>query len=636
MCGIAGYFGDGVAPADAVPLLSGMADALAHRGPDDSGIYTDRDIGLTHRRLSIVGLADGHQPMLDGSDNLVISYNGEIFNYVELRARLIAGGRRFRTQSDTEVILHLYDEMGLDCLHELNGDFAFALWDTKLRRMVLARDRMGVRPLFHAKRGDTLFFASEIKALLTVPGIAAELDPYALDQIFTLWTPLAPRTIFRGISELPPGHLMLIERGRTEIRPWWRQSFPDAGDVQHKPDAVEELRALLDDATRIRLRADVPVGSYLSGGLDSSLISALAARAVPGNLRTFSLGFDTQEHDESRWQAMMAATLGVEHHAVRCTANDIGRLFPDVVRHVERPILRTAPAPLGKLSALVHDHGLKTVLTGEGADELFAGYDIFREAKLRRFRGRQPQSRLRPLLFQRLYPYLPGLKRQSPEYLAKFFGAGDDKIDDPLYSHRPRFRSTGSAKLFFSTSLKEQLGTYDATAELAAMLPADFPRWHPLHQAQYLETSFLLPGYILSAQGDRMMMANGVEGRFPFLDPRLIDFAAALPPDMKLHGLREKHILKQAAKGLVPEPIIERPKQPYRAPDSQAFAAAPPDYLEDLLSEKTVGKGGLFNAPAVEKLKSKMFRQGASSFRDDTAFIGIVSTQLWLDTFLTR
>lgn len=636
MCGIAGYFGDGVAPAEAAPLLSGMATALAHRGPDDSGIHIGRDVGLTHRRLSIVGLADGHQPMLDGAENLVISYNGEIFNYVELRAGLIARGRRFRTQSDTEVILHLYDEMGLDCLRELNGDFAFALWDAKRRRMVLARDRMGVRPLFHARRGDTLFFASEIKALLTVPGIVAELDPFALDQIFTLWTPLAPRTIFRGISELPPGHLMLVEPGRTEIRRWWQQTFPDAGDVQQKPDAVEELRALLDDATRIRLRADVPVGSYLSGGLDSSLVSALAARALPGNIQTFSLGFDTQEHDESRWQAMMAATLGVEHHAVRCTANDIGRLFPEVIRHVERPILRTAPAPLAKLSALVHEHDLKAVLTGEGADELFAGYDIFREAKLRRFCGRQPQSRLRPLLFQRLYPYLPGLKKQSPEYLARFFGAGDDRIDDPLYSHRPRFRSTGAAKLFFSANLKEQLGSYDAAEDLAAMLPADFPRWHPLHRAQYLETTFLLPGYILSAQGDRMMMMNSVEGRFPFLDPRVIDFAATLAPDVKLHGLREKHILKQAAKGLVPEAIIERPKQPYRAPDSQAFAAAPPDYLESLLSNETIGKGGLFNAPAVGKLKSKMLRQEASSFRDDTAFIGIVSTQLWLDTFLTR
>lgn len=636
MCGVAGYFGKGVAPAEAGALLARMTGTLSHRGPDDSGIHIDGQAALAHRRLSIVGLADGHQPMSDPFDDLVISYNGEVFNYVELRNALIAKGRRFRTRSDTEVILHLYAEKGLDCLDELNGDFAFALWDARHKRMVLARDRMGVRPLFHTQRGDTLFFASEIKALLTVPGVEAGLDPFALDQIFTLWTPLAPRTAFRGISELPPGHLMVVEDGRVEQRAWWRQSYPGTGDMRPRADAVEELRALLDDATRIRLRADVPVGSYLSGGLDSSLISALAARARPDRLRTFSLGFESEEHDESKWQALMALALGVEHTTTRCTAGDISGLFPSVIRHVERPILRTAPAPLAKLSALVRDNGIKAVLTGEGADELFAGYDIFREAKLRRFCGRQPDSKYRPLLFQRLYPYLPGLQRQSPEYLARFFGAGDDRIDDLLYSHRPRFRSTGAAKLFFSPELKRELGDYDAAAELASMLPADFSRWHPLHQAQYLETTFLLPGYILSAQGDRVMMANSVEGRFPFLDPRVIDFAASLPPDMKLHGLREKHILKQAARGLVPEPIIERPKQPYRAPDSQAFAATPPAYLARTLSRNAVAKAGFFNAAAVEKLKNKVLHQETASFRDDTAFVGIVSTQLWLDTFCTK
>lgn len=636
MCGVAGYFGNDVVPAEARALLTGMTASLSHRGPDDDGIHVDGKIGLAHRRLSIVGLADGHQPMSDPSGNLVVSYNGEIFNYVELRNELIAKGRQFRTQSDTEVILHLYDEKGLDCLYDLNGDFAFALWDARRKRMVLARDRMGVRPLFHTRRGETLFFASEIKALLTVPGIEASLDPFALDQIFTLWTPLAPRTAFQGIYELPAGHLMIVEDGRVEQRAWWRQTYPDAGDVQPRPDAAEELRALLDDATRIRLRADVPVGSYLSGGLDSSFVSALAARARPEQLRTFSLAFDSTEHDESEWQAMMASALGVEHSTARCTAGDISALFPSVIRHVERPILRTAPAPLAKLSGLVRDNGIKAVLTGEGADELFAGYDIFREAKLRRFCGRQPQSKIRTLLFQRLYPYLPGLQRQSPEYLARFFGAGDDLVDDPLYSHRPRFRSTSAAKLFFSAELKGQLGGYDATAELASMLPADFSRWHPLHQAQHLETAFLLPGYILSAQGDRVMMANSIEGRFPFLDPRVIDFAASLPPGMKLHGLREKHILKQAAQGLVPSAIIERPKQPYRAPDSQTFAATQPHYLMDVLSDRSIGRGGFFNAAAVEKLKNKVLNQETASFRDDTAFVGIVSTQLWLDTFSAR
>lgn len=633
MCGIAGYFGKGVAPDEAAPLLSRMAGSLAHRGPDDSGVHVDGDAGLAHRRLSIIGLGDGHQPMASADGEVIVSYNGEIFNYVELRAALTARGHRFRTASDTEVILHLYAELGPDCLAELNGDFALALWDRRRRRMLLARDRMGVRPLFHARRGETLFFASETKALLQVPGITAELDPVALDQIFTLWAPLAPRTAFKGISELPPGHLMLIEDGRVETRAWWRQTFPDIGETAAPRDAAEALRALLDDATRIRLRADVAVGSYLSGGLDSSLVSALAARAAPGRLRTFSLNFEAAEYDEGRWQALMTAALDTDHTMVRCRAGDIAAAFPLLIRHVERPILRTAPAPLAMLSEQVRRDGFKVVLTGEGADEMFAGYDIFREARLRRFCGRQPQSRLRPLLFRRLYPYLPGLSKQSPEYLARFFGAGADAVDDPLFSHRPRFRSTATAKLFFSAELRKELGGYDAAEELAAQLPAEFRRWHPLHQAQYLETALLLPGYILSAQGDRVMMANGVEGRFPFLDPRIIDFAAGLPPDLKLRGLAEKHVLKQAARGLVPDAIIERPKQPYRAPDSSAFTEAPPDYLADMLSPRRLAASGLFNAAAVAKLKDKVLRGDASSFRDDTAFVGVLSTELWLSAF---
>ncbi|MHB0952482.1 MAG: asparagine synthase (glutamine-hydrolyzing) [Allorhizobium sp.] len=637
MCGIAGYVGKGVRPDDAAPLLRRMAGELTYRGPDENGIHISGETGLAHTRLSIVGLSDGQQPMTHADGALVISYNGEIYNYVELRDSLIARGRRFRTGSDTEVILQLYEEMGPDCLNLFNGDFAFALWDVRKQRLMLARDRMGVRPLFYTERNKTLFFASEIKALLKVPGVEAEIDPIALDQIFTLWTPIPPRTAFRGISELPPGHLMLIEGDRRTVRPWWKLEFPDRGTERAGPQPVEELKALLDSATRIRLRADVPVGCYLSGGLDSSLISAIAARAVPEQLQTFSVTFDTAEHDESQWQTMMVERLGVRHSTIRCKAGDIARIFPQVVRHMEQPVLRTAPAPLYILSGLVHDNGMKVVLTGEGADEIFAGYDIFREAKVRRFCGRQPGSLRRPLLFQRLYSYLPGLKQQTPEYLAKFFGAGADDIGDPLFSHRARFRSTAATKLFYSAGLKKTLGNYDAADELIALLPEAFSRWHPLHQAQYLETTFLLPGYILSSQGDRVMMANSVEGRFPFLDHRIVEFASRLPPDMKLHGLREKHILKEAAKGMVPDAIIERPKQPYRAPDSQAFARKPVvDYLEEALSPRVLSDGGLFNVAAVAKLKDKALQGHATSFRDNAAFIGILSTQLWQKAFSAK
>ncbi|MCT7376271.1 asparagine synthase (glutamine-hydrolyzing) [Chelativorans salis] len=637
MCGFGGYFGAGVAPAEAEPLLRRMGSAVAHRGPDESGVAVFADAGLCHTRLSIVGLADGQQPMSSENGRLSIAFNGEIFNYVELREALRARGRVFRTSSDTEVILHLYDEKGPDCLADLNGDFAFAVWDAPRRRMFLARDRMGVRPLFYTTVRDTLFFASEAKALLQVPGVEAEMDPVALDQIFTLWAPIAPRTPFKGIHELEPANMMIVEEGKRTVRPFWSLSFPDLGAPSRHTDenaAAEELHALLSDATRLRMRADVPVGSYLSGGLDSSIISALAAGMTPEVLRTFSVTFDSDEHDESAFQEEMAAALGTMHSTVECRDDDIATVFPEVVRFTERPILRTAPAPLFKLSALVREKGLKVVLTGEGADEVFAGYDLFKEARVRRFCARQPGSRIRPHLFRKLYPYLPGLKQQSAEYLAAFFGAGADSPDDPLFSHNPRFRATGAAKLFFSADLRETLAGYNAAEELAVRLPPEFGRWHPLHQAQYLESRFLLPGYILSSQGDRMAMAHGIEGRFPFLDHRLVEFAATLPPEMKLKRLVEKHILREATKDLLPETILRRTKQPYRAPDSQSFrGVGEKDYVREAMSPEKLAAGGLFNPASVSKLFAKSRQQPLTGFRDNAAFVGILSSQLWLETF---
>ncbi len=640
MCGIAGYCGQNLSPERAADALQRMIAALRHRGPDGEGTLMRSDAGLAHTRLALVGLVDGAQPMATEDGTLALSFNGEIYNYVELRDDLIARGHRFRTQSDTEVLLKLYAEKGVDCLKDLNGDFAFAIHDEANRTMVLARDRMGVRPLFYTEHEGALFFASEIKALLAVPGMTAEIDPLALDQIFTLWFPIPPRTAFRGIRELPPGHMMTVRDGHISVRPWWQMSFPDRRDARpaETGDAqVEELRALLDDATRLRLRADVPVGAYLSGGLDSALIAAFAARRGPPGLKTFSLTFDRAEHDESAWQRLMAEALEASPESVECTFRTIVDGLRETMRHVERPILRAAPVPLQLLSARVRTSGMKAVLTGEGADELFAGYDIFREARVRRFCGRQPGSARRPLLFQRLYPYLPGLKQQSPEYLARFFAFGSETFDDPLYSHRPRFRSTAAAKLFFSADLKRELGDYDAAADLAGQLPADFSRWHALHQAQYLETAFLLPGYILSSQGDRVMMANAVEGRFPFLDHRVVAFAASLPPEAKLRGLSEKHILKQAARGLVPAAIIDRPKQPYRAPDGEAFAApGTPAYLERVLSPQRLAETGLFNVQAVGKLKEKVEKGQATGFRDNAAFMGILSTELLREAFAAQ
>jgi asparagine synthase (glutamine-hydrolysing) len=632
MCGIAGYFALTPRPLPGREVLERMVDAVRHRGPDDAGVYLDGRCGLGHRRLSIIDLSGGSQPLATADRSLWVTFNGEIFNYVELRDALLGRGCVFRTSSDTETILHAYAEHGAESTALLNGDFAYGLWDRRRRRLLLARDRMGVRPLYYTVRDGVLVFASEVKSLLCYPGMRAELDPLALDQCFTFWAPLAPRTAFKGILELPPGHQLIAQDGRITIQPYWRLRFPPRRERVRTKEAelADEVEHLLDDATRIRLRADVPVGSYLSGGFDSSATTALARRHNGDMLRTFSLEFESPELNEAPWQRTMVEALGTEHSALHCRRADIAAHFPEVIRHTERPIVRTAPAALYLLARQVRGHGFKVVLTGEGADEVFGGYDIFKEDKVRRFWARRPDSKWRPLLLRRLYPYLGSLQSQPSRYLEAFFRIGLERPDDPLFSHLPRFALTRRIAQFYSPELRATINGYDPLQELRESLPAEFASWHPLSRAQYLETACLLPGYILSSQGDRVAMAHAVEGRFPFLDHRVVELGARLPPDLKLKGLREKHLLREALGRYLPGEIAERPKQPYRAPDSESFVqAGAPDYVQALLSPQAIARAGYFEPRAVRHLVAKCMRPaGPVSTGDNMAFVAILSTQL--------
>lgn len=642
MCGIAGYYRLPIAPEERRALLERMITSIGHRGPDGKGTYIDGDVGLAHARLSIIDVEGGRQPMCNEDGSVWITFNGEIFNYVELRAELMARGHVFKTTSDTEVIVHLYEERGIDCVEALNGDFAFAIWDARRQQLVMARDRAGVRPIYYAHRDGGLAFASEVKALLEVPGIEAEPDPIALDQMFTFWFPLAPRTPFKDILELPPAHVLIASKDGVRTRRYWDFSYPDAAEDRPVSAAEEarltdEVRAMLLDAVRIRLRADVPIGAYLSGGLDSSITTAAISSFVPHQLRSFSVAFESAEYDESMFQEEMVAALELQHSVTVCRDDDIAGVLPELIHHTERPVMRTAPAPMLLLSRLVRDSGTKVVMTGEGADEIFAGYDIFKEAKVRRFCAAQPSSRLRPLLLRKLYPYMPRMQGQSQRYLEAFFGGGQVSPSDPLYSHLPRFRSTAGARGFFSADLKARIGNYDAIADLKDRLPADFQRWHPLSQSQYLESAFLLPGYILSSQGDRVAMANGVEGRFPFLDYRLIELAARIPSRLKLKGLTEKYILRRSVESMLPAGIARRTKQPYRAPESRAFLRSRVGAtVLDHMSSANVGAAGYFDAKLVERLVAKCDKLASTGFRDNLAFVGILSTQVWHETFIAR
>lgn len=379
MCGIAGVVTPEGEPVNQ-EVLRGMIRMLKHRGPDEDGIHIENGVGLAHARLSIIDLAGGRQPMHNEDSSLYITFNGEIFNYLELREELIRKGHAFATSSDTEVILHLYEEEGEACVQRLNGQWAFAIWDRNRCRMFLSRDRMGVRPLFYTWAGRTFVFGSEIKALFVHPGVRRDLDLNGLNEVFTYWCTIPPRTAFQGVFELPPGHSMVVEKGRAAVQPYWEVEYnEDQGtmDEAREKSYAEQLLALLIDATRIRLRADVPVGAYLSGGLDSTLTTALIKKFTGARLRSFSVAFEDPEFDESSFQREAVRFLDTDHQEVQCSSAQIGAALPEVIWHTEKPILRTAPVPLYLLSGLVRDSGYKVVITGEGSDEILGGYDIF-------------------------------------------------------------------------------------------------------------------------------------------------------------------------------------------------------------------------------------------------------------------
>lgn len=636
MCGIAGIalLASRQTPDPAV--LARMVGAIGHRGPDGTGFHSEPGVGLGHARLSILDLGGGAQPIHNEDETVWITYNGEVFNYIELRRLLEQRGHRFYTHTDTEVIVHLYEELGDRFVEELNGQFAFALWDRPRRRLLLVRDRAGILPLYYAQLPDRIVFASEAKAILASGFVSAAIDADGLDELMTFWAPLAPRTVFRGVSQLCPGEMLVVEDGSLRRRQYWDWTFPAAGEHRRgiHVELEQELRGILADATEIRLRADVPVGAYLSGGLDSSSLVALLQERIAHSLQTFSIGFDDAGLDESVHQRTVVDHLQTTHNHVQCSLGDIARAFPRTIRHAESPVLRTAPAPMQLLSGLVRRSNVKVVLTGEGADEVLGGYDIFKEAKVRQFWARQPESTWRPALLKRLYPYLDLTTTQSAAYLKEFFGVGLQNPADPCFAHLPRWSTTAQCKLFWSDDLRASVSG-SAIERLRAALPPDIGRWTAFNRGEYLEARTLLPSYLLSSQGDRMLMANSVEGRFPFLDHRLIEFANRLHPTYKMRVLREKQLLKRAMRGRLPASILQRHKQPYRAPDAAAFLGPQaPDYVNELMGRQRLARYGYFDPEKVARLIAKLQKARVPAARDNMAFVGILSTQLWHAQFV--
>ncbi len=637
MCGISGVLRlkNSAAPIN-TNILKRMTYSLRHRGPDENGAYLDNWVGLAQSRLSIIDLSSGSQPIHNEDKTLWIIFNGEIFNYPEIRDNLIKLGHKFYTTTDTEVILHLYAEKKHRCLDELNGQFAFAIWDTKSKELFLARDRVGIIPLFYKIENERLIFASEIKAILEFSETTNEFDPIGLDQIFTFWTNLPGRTAFKEINELAPGNFITVSPEKSlQIKSYWSLSYNNDAIQSNKsiPEFAEEISELLFDSIRIRLRADVPVGSYLSGGLDSSGITAIIKNNFNNELRTFGITFQEESFDESEFQHLMIKHLSTNHSEINASNEDIGKHFTDVVYFGERPIIRAAPAPLFLLSKKVRDEGYKVVLTGEGADEIFGGYNIFRETKVRKFWSVNPESQYRPKLLQKLYPYIFKDKRVA-KTLQAFFRLGIDDPDNPFFSHIVRWNNNLRLKNFFSKDLQNQIANYNALDDLKSILPDDFDKWDYVYKAQYLEIITFMSGYLLSSQGDRMAMANSVELRVPYLDHRIIEYMATVPSKFKIRGLNEKYLLKKVFANMLPKEIIYRPKNPYRAPIRNSFINNKYLDVDSVLSKKDISESGVFDYEKVNLLVRKAEKTQSLSELDNMALAGIISTQFLYNHFV--
>jgi asparagine synthase (glutamine-hydrolysing) len=628
MCGIAGVVrADYRKPVEEQALLR-MARAIRHRGPDGFGLCLDPGAGLVSTRLAIVDLDHGWQPFGSAVDGDVLVYNGEIYNHPELRASMAAAGVRFDTHSDTEVVLALLEREGLVGLPRLNGQFAFAWWQPRARRLTLVRDRFGVRPLYYALADDgSLSFASEAKALFASGEVTAAPDLAGLDEIFNLWAPQAPRTAFEGVNQLEPGGVLVWEQGVVvERRRWWEPG-PD-----HGVEAENDLGELMRDSVRLRLRADVPVGAYLSGGLDSSLISALAQVEQRGELSTFSVAFEDPRYDERAQQEIVAKAIGTRHHVLEIGSDDIARAFPEVIRHTEMPLVRTAPVPLFLLAREVRAHDLKVVATGEGADELFWGYDLFKEVAIRELHRRDPARALK--LLGELYPHLgPTGARRGPGW-ARFL-LETSAADDPISSHLTRAAATGTARSLYREEVRSELGETGTLDRLRGRLPRGFSDWAELDRAAWLEVTTLLEPYLLAAQGDRVSMAHGVEGRYPFLDHRVYAHSVGLKGEQKLSESSDKIALRKLAEELIPAEIATRGKQPYRAPEvTPFFSPDAPDWVGEALSPTALREVGIWDAGRAEGLLRRCRSGRATGVREGMALIGMLSTQVWHQGFV--
>ncbi len=630
MCGIVGIFNafglnENVKDLE---LFKTMVNTLDHRGPDERGILQSHIAWLGHTRLSIVDLTSGQQPMSSEDKNICIVFNGEIFNFIELRDELITKGYKFKTTSDTEVLVYLYQDLGNEMFGKLNGQFSIGVIDFEKKSLCIARDRIGILPLYYTFSDETIFFSSSIRTLLKHPHVSRSFNMDAYYQMTNIWTTFGDTTFVKDVFSVEPGQYIEITQSGVQKKKYWDLHFPEKPDNFTLDEWKEKLVNTLSNSVKIRLRADVEVNSYLSGGLDSSIILQLIKENHKNNIESFSVRFSDAGFDESSFQSLMTEHTNIKNNFVTVDPEKIGSVFEEVIFFSEQPVYRTAPAPLYYLSKLVNQKGYKVVLSGEGADEISYGYDIFKETLIRYnlAKGNNKEQWLNKV--EKLYPYLDQFNKRYLKFLQDFYLKSSTKEDSILFSHQIRIDNAKYLQNFLTPEAKQGIGDYDVEADFRAIIPDGYNKWTPLQKNQFVEMKTLLAGYLLSSQGDRMSMAHSVEARFPFLDNAVVDLFTKMPDEIKLHDFVEKSILKESFKKKLPLQIINRAKQPYRAPESVSLLNK---FIEKkYLNPELIKKQNLFNWDSVYKLRNKILSNPDNvTFNDNYAMVNIISTTIF-------
>src|SRR5579875_3880435 len=620
MCGICGIFnmasGESVPPA----LIEQMTHLIEHRGPDDQGAYFDGPTGLGFARLSIIDLSGGHQPMCNETGDVWLVFNGEIWNYKQLRQELIEKGHQFRTNSDTETIIHAYEEFGVDCVARLHGMFGFAIWDSPRRRLLLARDRAGKKPLYYTQVNGDIVFASEIKSLLCHPRVKRVADTQALADFLSVRYVPAPATLFAGIYKVPPGHWMLCEDGKVRQQCYWDYTF---GKTEERPieEYLEGIRQHVQRAVEERMMADVPVGAMLSGGVDSSIVTGVMSKLTSHKVKTFAVGFDHPDYSELPYARLVAQHFGTDHYELVVKSSDMAQYWPILTWHRDEPVSEPSDLGVYLVSKLARQH-VKVVLSGEGGDELFAGYPKYVVDWIARYYHLLPAP-IRNQIITPLLEHLPYSMRKlkmagrvmsepSPQRWMNWFGVFNGQLKNNLLSEQTKARIDNDA----SRAFQRWLALNPQRDDLSAML--------------YLDTKIWLPDNLLM-KGDKMTMAASLEARIPLLDYKLIEYAASIPSNVKIKGFKAKYLLKRAYADFLPEPILTRKKMGFNVPIGQWFQEGQRNLmLRLLLSERARSRGFLNNDCVANILREHL--TGKTNYSNQL-FI-LASLELWFRVFI--